>query len=356
MMRIGLKGAFGQKAIVLQDSAVVAELLLGIAEATSLPEFDVTYGFPPKPIDFASLDPTTRLCDVHLNLDGQRLQVNPKPSTSPASPNTAGGEYAALVQAEQAQRKKSPNRIGPTFSARPSSPRPSPPPAKLPSLSRKADKWEKDPPEVPLRDRQSALIQRVMPDDNSCLFRAIGKCVLGNSLDGMTELRSVVAQAIQADTDRYNEIVLEKPPNEYCRWIQTENSWGGAIEIQIIAEAFELEIHAINVKDGSVQRFNEGQPLRGYLVYSGIHWDVVVENPMGKWGEPDLDIAQFSSFDVEVEQKAKEIGKLLTDAGYYTDTKTFPIRCNVCGQDGNGEQWAQKHAEQTNHMDFGQVD
>lgn len=355
-MRIGLKGAFGQKAIVVPELTTIGQLLLDISEATSLAEFDVTYGFPPKPIDFASLDPSARLCDVHLQLDGQRLQVNPKPSTSRAAPNTAGGQYAAPVPAKEAPTKESPSRQGPTFSARSSSAAPTPQPAKLPSLSRKSDKWEKDPPEVPMRDGQSALIQRVMPDDNSCLFRAIGKCVLGNSLDGMTELRSVVAQAIQADTDRYNEIVLEKPPNEYCRWIQTENSWGGAIEIQIIAEAFGLEIHAINVKDGSVQRFNEGQPLRGYLVYSGIHWDVVVENPLGKWGEPDLDIAQFSSFDLEVERQAKEIGRLLTDAGYYTDTQTFPIKCNVCGQQGSGEKWAQQHAEKTSHMDFGQVD
>ncbi|KAF2429660.1 ubiquitin thioesterase OTU1 [Tothia fuscella] len=347
-MRIGLKGGFGQKNIAIAETATVAELLVAISEATGLPEFEVKSGFPPKKIDFASFDATTPLGDLDLKLDGQRLQVDAKAASSTAAPNTASGQFASTARAPKSESPK------PRAAAIPPSSKST---QQLPSLKRKnADKWEKDPPEVSLRDGQSALIQRVMPDDNSCLFRAIGKITLGNSLDGMTELRSIVAQAIQADGgDKYNALVLEKDPNEYCRWIQTENSWGGAIEIQIIAEAFGVEIFAVNVKDLSIQKFNEGQKTRGYLVYSGIHWDVLVENPMGKWGEPELDISQFQAYDYEVEEAAGKIGKELMDAGYYTDTSNFPIKCHICKQQGNGEKWATEHVAKTGHQDFGEV-
>lgn len=346
-MRIGLKGAFGQSQITLGDDATIAELLVAISEATSLPEFDVKSGFPPQIIEFAPYDPTTPLKITDLKLNGQRLQVDAKYDSSKETLSNTSGHQGSSTSQTESPRKTQPSAPAKTCST--DSPAPL-------NLQRKSTNVEKDPAELPLRNGESTLIQRVMPDDNSCLFRAISKCVLGNDLDGMTELRSMVAQGIQADTERYNSIVLEKEPDEYCKWIQKGTSWGGAIEIGIIAEQFGIEVCAVNVQDGSVQRFNEGQTTRSYLVYSGIHWDAIVENPAGKWGPVEFDTTQFSSFDDEVLEKAKEIGSILNKAGYYTDTKKFGIKCNVCGWKGNGEQAAIDHVQDTTHMDFEQID
>jgi ubiquitin thioesterase OTU1 len=101
-----------------------------------------------------------------------------------------------------------------------------------------------------------------MPDDNSCLFRALSTCLLGDDLDGMTELRSIVASEIQADKETYNEAILQKAPDEYCRWIMNPDSWGGYVEIKILAEHFQIEVCAVDVQNGVIQRYSEGASLR----------------------------------------------------------------------------------------------
>lgn len=88
-----------------------------------------------------------------------------------------------------------------------------------------------------------------MPDDNSCLFRAFAAAVLPTGDDAsMPELRALVAGAIQSQPEVYTKVVLEQEPNDYCRWIQTPDAWGGAIEMGILSSHFDLEICSIDVK------------------------------------------------------------------------------------------------------------
>lgn len=87
-----------------------------------------------------------------------------------------------------------------------------------------------------------------MPDDNSCLFRAFGTAVLPGDDQTMPELRSLVASAIHAEPELYTKVVLEQNPDDYCRWIQTPDAWGGAIEMGILAKHFDMEICSIDVQ------------------------------------------------------------------------------------------------------------
>lgn len=87
-----------------------------------------------------------------------------------------------------------------------------------------------------------------MPDDNSCLFRAFGTAVVPGDDMTMPELRSLVASAIQSQPETYTQVVLEQPPDDYCRWIQTPDAWGGAVEMGILAQHFDIEICSIDVK------------------------------------------------------------------------------------------------------------
>lgn len=87
-----------------------------------------------------------------------------------------------------------------------------------------------------------------MPDDNSCLFRAFGTAVLPGDDLSMTELRALVASRIQAEPEVFTQVVLEQKPDDYCRWIQTEDAWGGAIEMGILAQHFDIEICSIDVQ------------------------------------------------------------------------------------------------------------
>jgi ubiquitin thioesterase OTU1 len=345
-MRIGLRGAFGQSTVNLSDDATVGDLASKISELSSLPAFDLKAGFPPKALDLTQFDVSLKLSDTGLKLNGERIQVDARNvEQNPSKPLAGTTPSSARPLPTESAARSSPTKSTSHQTTAPTKPLP---------LKKKPNKVEADPPALPLSDG-SFLVHRVMPDDNSCLFRALGKCLLGSDVDGMIELRSTVAQGIQADTDRFNAIVLEKEPDDYCRWIQNPNSWGGAVEITILSEAFGIEVCAVNLEDCSVQRFNEGQAMRVFLVYSGIHWDALASNAVGKWGPPDIDVTQFDANDVEIEQKAVEIGEVLSAAGYYTNTTSFAIKCNICGWVGKGEKGAVEHAGTTGHQDFGEA-
>ena len=51
------------------------------------------------------------------------------------------------------------------------------------------------------------LVRRVVPDDNSCLFTAVG-FLLERRLDRGPALREVVSEAVLANAEEYSEAVL----------------------------------------------------------------------------------------------------------------------------------------------------
>lgn len=228
------------------------------------------------------------------------------------------------------------------------------------SLKRKGNPGlSDDPPEIPSPEHGGTIVLRIMPDDNSCLFRAVGNAVIGG-MDAMTELRSIVAQTIQAQPDLYPEVVLEKKPNDYCRWIQTEDAWGGGIELSILSKHFEVEICSIDVQSLRVDRFNEGAPTRCVVVYSGIHYDTIALSPSDEpythaYAPPEFDTKIFDAADPVVLERAVELCQILKGKHYFTDTAGFQIKCNVCGGVFVGEKGASEHAAETGHYDFGET-
>ncbi|KAF2086266.1 OTU-domain-containing protein [Saccharata proteae CBS 121410] len=326
-MRIRVRGPSGMSTVTITPEATIAELISTIAEKSGVPTFDLKAGYPPKPLDITQFDPITRICDTELKLDNEQLIVTSRDVQGKLENPMANSTPSADSQ----------------YSSQP-----------IP-LSRKEQ--DMDPPEIPVPSHTGTLVLRVMPDDNSCMFRALGSAVLGQDLDSMRELRSLVAQGIQAQPELYSEVVLQKDPDDYCRWIQRDDAWGGAIELGILSQAFDIEICSINVQDLRVDRFNEGKPRRCILVYSGIHYDTIAlspsEPPHTRTDMPaELDIKQFDSFDDIILEKARELCDVLKKRHYYTDTSSFSIKCNVCGWKGNGEKQATEHAAATGHMNL----
>ncbi|PVI03278.1 OTU-domain-containing protein [Periconia macrospinosa] len=330
-IRIRLRAPNGMHTISLEDNAAVSDLLSTITALTDLPLFDLKWGFPPQPLDPSLYGLSTPLCETDLKLNGTQLIVIAKATGDPSE--------AAAKQASEA-----------------SSSAPSKSSAPL-SLQRKQNEaLLKDTPEVPVPSRGGTMVLRVMPDDNSCMFRALGSAVLSSSLDSMTELRSLVAQAIQADPDMYNEAILQRKPDEYCQWISYSDSWGGGIELSILSKEFDIEICSINVQDLRVDRFNEGRPKRCILVYSGIHYDTVAFVPEGgPTYDTENDVKLFDASDDTILEAARQLCGELRKKHYFTDTQKFNIKCNKCGWKGAGEKGAVKHAEETGHMDFGEA-
>jgi ubiquitin thioesterase OTU1 len=192
-----------------------------------------------------------------------------------------------------------------------------------------------------------------MPDDNSCLFRAVASAVLPG-MDAMNELRSIIAQAVQAHPTEYPKVVLDnKDPDDYCRWIQTDDAWGGQIELVILSKHFDLEICSIDVKSLRVDRYNAGKPTRCILAYSGIHYDTIAFSAFD--APPEEDETVFSSSEGSILDAATSLCQRLNEKGYYTDTAAMQIQCKDCGALSTGEAGAAAHAAKTGHYNMEEV-
>lgn len=332
-MRVRVRGPEGQSTITLLDTATVGELLSQILKLTSIEQPEIKYGYPPKTLSLDRHDPSTSLSNAGVHIDGEQLIVSEA--------------YTELISGKSKAVEEASNDAVPSEKLEP----------KALSLARKAQITE--PPELALPSHASVLLLRIMPDDNSCLFRAFGSAFFG-PMDNMTELRSIIAQNIQANPETYSTVVLEKTPDAYCRWIQTEDAWGGAIELDILSKHFDIEICSIDVQTLRVDRFNEGKPKRCILVYSGIHYDTIALSPADPpydraYAPPDFDTKIFDAVDEVVLQKAVELCRVLQGRHYFTDTSKFSVRCNVCKKSFTGEIGATNHAKETGHYDFGEA-
>ncbi|RAH71014.1 ubiquitin-specific protease OTU1 [Aspergillus aculeatinus CBS 121060] len=332
-MRIRIRGPTGQSTVSLDDEANVDVLRRQITESTGLSDYDVKYGYPQiKPLSLEGFPPNQKLSDLGMTLNGEQLIVTRKEGSLPS--DTSRDQHKTTTDRQQPLNgllaDKTPNE------------------------------GSDDPPEIPSPEHHGTFVLRIMPDDNSCLFRAISSATMAG-VDVMTELRSVVAQTIQANPDLYTEAVLEKKPDDYCQWIQNEDSWGGGIELSILSKYFDIEICSIDVQTLRVDSFNEGPSMRCIVVYSGIHYDTIALSPSSPPYShadvpADFDTKVFDANDPLVLKKSLALCKVLQERHYYTDTAGFRLRCNTCGGTFVGERGATQHAEQTGHVDFGEAD
>lgn len=129
------------------------------------------------------------------------------------------------------------------------------------------------------------LMKHIVPADNSCLFTSIffvlnGKIdETGNSSNWM---RNLIAETVSSDTINFSEAILGKPNSEYCKWIQDEKSWGGAIEIAIMSDYYGIEIAVVDTINAIINRFGEDKnyPHRVFLLFDGIHYDPLYLEPI----------------------------------------------------------------------------
>ncbi|KAI5806234.1 hypothetical protein EDC01DRAFT_609621 [Geopyxis carbonaria] len=324
-MRLKIRSPTGAHVISLEDDATIASLLQEIRQATSISEsLEIKYGYPPKVLALNEHPSSTLLSALPVKLQGEQLIVSISGNGAVSAPFSFTGET------------------------------PKTPAAPL-SLTRAAPKFNKDdPPDVRLASGRGTVILRVMEDDNSCLFRALSY-VMTRSMMSVEELRQLIAGTIQENQDKYSEAVLEQKPDGYCEWIKMESSWGGGIELEIFASFFEMEITTIDVGTGNVIRFNEGKSKRVIVVYSGIHYDALALSPAGSLvHDSENDELVFDVEDAEIMQAAVELCQKLRKKNYFTDTKNFDLRCNICKTGLKGEKGAIEHATKTGHHDFGE--
>ncbi|KAK2466797.1 hypothetical protein APHAL10511_001055 [Amanita phalloides] len=203
------------------------------------------------------------------------------------------------------------------------------------------------------------LVHRVVPDDNSCLFSAVS-LIFEQDMKESRKMREFVVDGIRRNPATYNEAILGMSPERYISAIQMPSTWGGAIELTVLAAHYNTEITSIDVETGRLDRFTppEGQAeMRGIVIYSGIHYDAVSLAPSPdapqEWHQTLFPVSPGGNLDASL-VAAKKLADILRAKRAYTNMATFDLRCEVCGTGLKGEKEARAHAEQTGHVRFGE--
>lgn len=201
-----------------------------------------------------------------------------------------------------------------------------------------------------------------MPDDNSCLFTAVGGALQGlpDSPAGYTpeRLRRIIVDHIKDNPAKYSTAILGSSPDQYCARMLRPDTWGGAIELGILSETFGIEICSVDVRTNSVFKFGEGQhELRCVVVYSDIHYDRVAEVFVENQEEMEFDVTRWAvdSSDHVIQHTKEMCRKLKEEHHYYTDTSGFVVMCNDCGWIGQGQKALAEHSLKTKHTNITEI-
>jgi ubiquitin thioesterase OTU1 len=181
--------------------------------------------------------------------------------------------------------------------------------------------------------------------------------VFEQNMQKAPEIRQIVAEAIRRDPETWTDAILGRPRDDYIRTILSPNSWGGAIELTILAAHYRTEIASIDVETGRIDCFGDARGAgegRALLIYSGIHYDAAVLAP-----EPDAPqdfcVSVVPSIGSEgVLEALRALATKLRAKRAYTNTATFDLKCEVCGKGIKGEKEARAHAAETGHVKFGE--
>ncbi|TFY82372.1 hypothetical protein EWM64_g1646 [Hericium alpestre] len=300
------------------DNSTVGDLQQQIFAVSEIPPStqDLKSGYPPKPL--TAVIPELPLSSLGL-APGEQLIVNqkavftpPPASTRPPLPADPGVDVVN-------------------------------PPATMPS-------------------RSGTLSGGFGANDNSCLFSSIA-LVFEQDMSKAPKIRQLVAKAIKEDPETWNEAILGRPRNEYISTILSPNSWGGAIELSVLAAHYRTDIASIDVETGRVDNFSPPptQPSTGnrvLLIYSGIHYDAAVVAPeVGAPAEWCASIVPVLGEDERSDPMIKALKQLATklrEKRAFTNPATFDLKCEICGKGLKGEKEARGHATETGHAKFGE--
>ncbi|KAJ3732299.1 hypothetical protein DFJ43DRAFT_1074709 [Lentinula guzmanii] len=300
-------------------------------------------GYPPRSLDLAN--PELPISSLGLKAGDQLIVGEESESSSRTNgPKPAGSPV----------KVNPPAKVNPQSSA--STP-PRAPPQVSSARTTPSNSSSNGPVHIPTDG--GVLIHRVVPDDNSCLFSSVA-LIFEQDINKAQRMRQIVADGIRKDPATYNEAILGMPPSKYIDIITKSTSWGGAIELAILAAHYRTEICSVDVETGRIDQFTPGTDssgMRCIVVYSGIHYDAATLAPMveapSDWHQTVFPITSSDTSD-GILVAAKKLADTLRSKKAYTNTATFDLKCEVCGQGLKGEKSARAHAEQTGHTRFGE--
>ena len=127
----------------------------------------------------------------------------------------------------------------------------------------------------------STLSRRKIVPDGACLFNSIKYLCQDNDTNADL-LREYCANVILDDPEKYNQVYLDRKPEEYALWIKDPVQYGGEIEIIILSEKYNKKINVVDCQVGSKSEVLSYGPESAksniFIVYSGRHYDALVKN------------------------------------------------------------------------------
>lgn len=309
-LKVGVTGG-ATSVVVIEDEAKLSEFISKLVEEKLVKSdlnIKIKVGFPPKLVDMNLED---KLLDLGIRA-GDKVIVDCE---------------VDAVKEEKPKKKSKTNTKNNTF--------------------------------IDIPEFRGVCILRKVPDDNSCLFRAISLAVFKNLEEG-SQLRSIVSDIIRNDSSgKYSSAILGKPVAEYCDWIIKPTSWGGAIEMDILSNYLDITINSIDVETNRIDSFNPGKDNFIVILYSGIHYDLVCFNDGDDLDDTMQDVSVFNR-EMELSNEflsySLKLSNLLNQSGkYVTNTAKFQVKCNVCKEILIGEKSINEHANLKKHYDFGEV-
>ena len=225
---------------------------------------------------------------------------------------------------------------------------------------------------APPSPTRGAAMRRAVDADGNCLFVALAYLLRGERPDPTTakaaaqKMRAVCASVVAADPVNYPDAALEKPRREYGTWIRTQDVWGGALELSILAKCGgdvvengasfdDVVLHCVDIRTGVAQRYGEGRGRVCFLLFDGVHYDPVVLAPSSNAPESPADITLVGSDDMMALHAVEALAASERNARRFTDTSSFALQCLVCGAGLKGNADAEAHAAQTGHQNFAQT-
>lgn len=375
MLNLRIRGPDGATTIKISPKATRDQLYDMISSQTNLEKstLEVRFGFPkPQIIPASAINTPIESLGIK---NGETLQVSISPQdpstqyvSSNSGPHTPVGPDTPLskpsIIANDVARAPAKSSLSSLARVQDQS-------TASPTASRAMNEDDIGSVSASVALEAGHLILRVVPDDNSCLFRATGLLLdhanpSSTHEDGPNRLRRIVADAVINDPTTWCEPILGKDPKLYVSKILDKDVWGGAIELAILADHFKTEICSIDVQTGRVDRFGQSEIYsnRIFLVYSGIHYDAITLSPIPPEElsnqsthfppELDFDMTIFPSKEESFLHAALQLVSQLRQLHYYTDTASFSLRCEICQTALVGEKDARSHAESTGHTRFGE--
>ncbi|KUI59451.1 Putative ubiquitin thioesterase otu1 [Cytospora mali] len=312
-IRFRVRGPGWVETVTATPDWTIQKLLDHLKEKQGAGPSALKYGYPLKNIDLSDTNATIE----PLNLKGEAVTFVPKEDRAPTAPEPQG------PSATKAEFK--PKAVEPDHTV------------------------------IEWPEKDGYVVLRVMPDDNSCMFTAFGGVL--QRADPAPTLRREVAQYILAHPEKFDRVVLEMEPQRYAQIMQSPDRWGGAIELSILSDIYDIEICSVDVKTQRVDRYGEGKSTRCLLLYSGIHYDRIAFT-MDIGLPVDFDEVKWDIGNDQVVEMARKLAKQLKDKHYFTDTTDFVLKCDVpgCNWIGAGEVEARKHMKETGHSALSEME